>query len=91
MTPPVADLDGDAMCEMKRLYVRPDARGLGVGRALVEALFSVALEQGYAVMRLDAAPELAAARGLYEALGFHEIPPYHTRHADPLCFERRLG
>jgi putative acetyltransferase len=68
-------LDADA-CEMKRLYVRSTHRGTGAGRALAEAAIRAARELGYAHMRLDTVPSMRAARALYRALGFREIPPY---------------
>lgn len=67
---------GTATAELKRLYVRPAYRGLGLGRQLTEAAIAVARELGYASIRLDTTPEMTSAQGLYEALGFREIPPY---------------
>ncbi|WP_201403081.1 GNAT family N-acetyltransferase [Kaistia sp. 32K] len=66
------------ICEMKRLYVAPDGRGLGVGRALVDALVAEARRIGYREMRLDTLPSLGAALALYGKTGFRRIEPYYA-------------
>lgn len=63
--------------EMKRLYVRPAFRGLGLGRQLAEAVLDAALMAGYDSVLLDTLDDMEIARAMYEELGFKEIPPYY--------------
>ena len=62
--------------EIKRLYVVPAARGLGLGRLLVERIIVVAREAGYSSLLLDTLPFMKEAQSLYVALGFKPTAPY---------------
>lgn len=74
---PLPDADVPNACEMKRLFVRRAFRRFGLGRTLAQALMDRATEAGYSAMLLDTLDEMEAARGLYESLGFVEVPPYY--------------
>ncbi|HYI72862.1 MAG TPA: GNAT family N-acetyltransferase [Skermanella sp.] len=70
-------LDDAGRCEMKRLYVSPRARGLGLGKALVDAVIAEATRIGHREMRLDTLPTMGEAIALYRKAGFQPIDPYY--------------
>ena len=74
---PLADADYANACEMKRVFVRPDFRRCGLGRALAQRLLDEGRRAGYSAMLLDTLDDMEAARELYATLGFEEIPPYY--------------
>ncbi len=67
---------GEGICEMKRLYVRPAARGNGLGQQLVEELIIFAKNAGYKTMKLDTITSLKEAIKLYRSQGFVETEAY---------------
>ena len=68
----------EGVCEIKRLYVAPAGRGTGVGKTLAKAVIQTATNLGYSEMRLDTLPTMTAAIGLYQSLGFVDIPAYYS-------------
>ncbi|KQY01348.1 acetyltransferase [Massilia sp. Root133] len=78
----------DETCEMKRVYVRPVARGQDLGRRLVERILDEGRAAGYRRICLDVLPEFEAARRLYASLGFVPAPPVTF---NPVAGTRFLG
>ena len=80
----------ERVCEMKRLYVRPEARGQRLGERLARAIMAEAGALGYATLRLDTHESMVAAIGLYRELGFREIAEYGKTMVGLRYFERSL-
>jgi GNAT superfamily N-acetyltransferase len=78
--------------EVKRMYVRPQFRGLGFGKLLLEHLADYARAHGVGLLRLETGIHQTAAIRLYEQEGFRRIPPFGAYTADPLslCYEKRI-
>jgi ribosomal protein S18 acetylase RimI-like enzyme len=74
---PLDNVDYANAAEMKRLYVRSQFRGLGLGRLLAGEILDQARQSDFACVLLDTLDDMEAARALYDELGFEEIPPYY--------------
>ncbi len=79
--------------ELKRMYVRPDFRGHGFGKSMLNHLVDYARSHGVVLLRLETGIHQREAVGLYERMGFRRIPPFGTYREDPLslCFEKQLA
>lgn len=83
-------ITGEPMCYLEELYVVPDRRGEGHGRAIMEAAFAAARERGATTMELGTSTDDTAARGLYEALGFGNLERPGDPRTSMLYYEREL-
>jgi GNAT superfamily N-acetyltransferase len=80
----------ETVCEIKRMYVVPAARGRGNGRALLEALEAAARELGYERVRLDAGPQQRHSKVLFAQTGYAQIAPYNANHIADYWAEKVL-
>ncbi|MDP1675524.1 MAG: GNAT family N-acetyltransferase [Bacteroidota bacterium] len=74
------------VCEMKRLFVRKEFRGKGIGKILKEKIIADAKQIGYHTMRLDSLQRMETARSLYKKLGFIVIPAYYNNPLDEVVY-----
>ncbi len=79
----------DERCEMKRLYVRPEARGTGLGSRLIDRIVDEARQRRYREMCLDTLPIMADAQRLYRQAGFQDVEPYYDSPVDGTRFMRK--
>ena len=81
----------DGACEIKKMYVVPEARGRGTARALLEELERRARELGYEIARLDTGPRQPHAQRMYERAGYAEIENFNANPVATFFGEKRLG
>jgi len=79
-------LQPEGTCEMKRLYVSPEGRGTGVGKALAEAVIAEAKRLGYERLVLDTLGSMTTPLKLYRGLGFKDIEPYYHNPLEDVVF-----
>ena len=84
---------GTVYAEIKRMYVRPPSRGLGLGRRILGHLEQVARGYGVPLLRVETGIYQTEAIKLYESWGFERIPPFGEYREDPLslCYEKQLA
>jgi GNAT superfamily N-acetyltransferase len=80
----------DAACEIKKMFVTPEARGQGVARTLLRALEDEGRRLGYVIARLDTGPKQAHAKALYESAGYREIANFNANPVATYFAERDL-
>jgi putative acetyltransferase len=80
----------DDYVEVKRMYVLPACRGLGLGKQLLEALENVVRHRGDRVIKLETGTAQTEALELYERAGYHRCAPFGEHHANPrsICMEK---
>ena len=86
----IRPMASNGVCDMKRLYVAPKGRGMGLGKALVDAAIKEAVRIGYAQMRLDTLPTMTTAIGMYRKNGFVQIEAYYDTPVEGTMFFERI-
>lgn len=88
----VRSLDG-AVGEVKRVFVQPECRRMGIARRIMAMLEGQGLRNGFTTLRLETGTEQPEAVALYESLGYRKIPPFGEYVSDPysICFEKDLS
>jgi GNAT superfamily N-acetyltransferase len=81
----------DEACEIKRMYVVPEGRGVGVGRALLKALEDAARRLGYSVARLDTGPRQPGAERMYRQAGYQPIGNFNDNPVATFFGEKALN
>jgi len=82
----------DRECELKRMFVKPESRGLGIGKLLITACIEIAKKLNYDIIKLDTADFMKSAIKLYVDNGFIEIPAYrYNPHEAARYFELKIG
>ena len=86
-------IEDETTCELKRMYLRPAFRGMGIGKAIMEKSLEAARSLNYRVMKLDThGTKMPWAVGLYKSYGFRQTTPYNFNpHAGVIYFERELA
>jgi len=82
----------DRECELKRMFVKPESRGLGIGKLLITACIEIAKKLNYDIIKLDTADFMKSAIKLYVDNGFVEIPAYrYNPQEEARYFELKIG
>ena len=85
-------IENETTCEVKRMYIRPQYQGKGVGKLLMESVMEEAKAMNYKIIKLDTLAKMIPAVGLYKSFGFKETKPYnYNPYADVLYFEKYLS
>jgi putative acetyltransferase len=76
--------------ELKRMYLKPESRGNGIGKKLLQAMINKAIELGYLKMRLDTLPQMTEAQQLYKQYGFQQIASYRFNPVEGTIYMEKI-